>query len=898
MDWAKVQDLFDRASELPPAEVDAYLESACDDPKLRQTVRELLAEVDNRPDGFLGEIVTSHISRLTESYTVDRTGQKFGVYVIEKLIGRGGMGEVYVARRTDDEFEHRIALKIVRLGVAIDEILSRFRQERQILARLDHPNIVRLLDGGSTPDGLPYLAMDYVDGVPITDYCDGRNLDTKARCRLLIPVCDAAAHAHRHLIVHRDLKPANVLVTSDGVPKLLDFGIAKLLGTENDGNLTELRPLTPDYASPEQRSGAPITTATDVYQLGAILFRLVTGEKPDITATVKLPGDLENIVRRAMHTDPDRRYGSAQQLADDLQRYLDNRPILARPDSVAYQIRKWVQRSPVPAAVLALAVASTLIAAGVAYYQGRRAERRFEQVRSLATTFVFDFDTRIRDLPGALPARVFAVETAVRHLDSLSRESVGDQTLQLELAAAYGTIARIQGEPSAANIGRSEQALESLDKSIALAKTALDRDPGSAAALRIAAASLTTKGLIIAGRREFARSVQILNEALDFARRLEALPALTPADLGVIASANSRFADFTAVATPKPAVPYYRKALDLFDRATRQSGDKQFRVSSISSLIGLSRVSRDLGDPDEVIRNMETASAILEPIIRNEPANQTARRQLSVALTELSRSLGSPYFFHRNESARAIDVAHRIEALLDSTRPPSAAGAPLNFDGGLGRSLMLFEFASVHLLIDPAASAQHALAGIAITDELIARDPKHTNVRHHRTVLQDVLVAARLQMGQGALALPMARELRDTARQTLERNSKDLGAMDSWARRETTVGIALALMSQWPEAEAAMKSGIALGARFTAQDPEDLYFLRNYANSLDALGELQRFRGKRAEGQETHRLAIAQWEKWASLAAARTYPEVHIKDIRRRMDDPPGPAYVVRSQPW
>lgn len=294
MDWARVQELFDRASALPKEEVEAFLIRECPDEELIKTVMELLAEAESGHPEFLQELVEGNAADLAEEPAEDRAGQRFGVYEADREIGRGGMGEVYLAHRTDAEFEQRIALKVVRRGLAFGEMLARFRQERQILARLDHPNIVRLLDGGSTAEGVPYLAMDYVKGVPITAYCDSLELDVKARCKLMLPVCEAVAHAHRNLVVHRDLKPANILVTADGVPKLLDFGIAKLIDAGGNGSVTELRPLTPDYASPEQVSGAPVTTATDVYQLGAILFRLITGEKPGMASKVAIRGDRQH----------------------------------------------------------------------------------------------------------------------------------------------------------------------------------------------------------------------------------------------------------------------------------------------------------------------------------------------------------------------------------------------------------------------------------------------------------------------------------------------------------------------------------------------------------------------------------------------------------------------------
>ena len=244
----------------------------------------MLAESDAGASEFLQALVTQDSVALAAPALEDRAGETIGSYRIERELGRGGMGDVFLARRVDQEFDKLVAVKIVRRGPDLSEVLRRFRQERQILARLEHPNIARLLDGGSTADGLPYLVMEYVEGLPITEYCDSRGASIEDRCRSMLPVCDALLHAHRNLVVHRDLKPSNILVTSEGVPKLLDFGIAKLLEPEQaagDQTATVFhRPLTPDYASPEQLLGRPITTATDVYLLGGVLFQLLTGRKP------------------------------------------------------------------------------------------------------------------------------------------------------------------------------------------------------------------------------------------------------------------------------------------------------------------------------------------------------------------------------------------------------------------------------------------------------------------------------------------------------------------------------------------------------------------------------------------------------------------------------------------
>ncbi len=347
-------------------------------------------------------------------------GRRIGPYQILSEIGRGGMGAVYLAERADNQFQKQVAIKVVKRGMDSDAILRRFGNEQKILAQLDHPNIARLIDGGTTEDGLSYFIMDYVEGLPIDGYCDTHHLPTLDRLKLFRTVCSAVEHAHQHHVVHRDLKPNNILVTGDGVPRLLDFGIAKVLSPDEVSQTTgltgALRLMTPRYASPEQVRGEPVTPASDVYSLGVVLYELLSGhlpyrlrnhtpqeiervireeapEKPSaairrieevpgtdgmIRMTItpesvsetregepeklrrRLIGDLDNIVLMALRKEPERRYGSAAQLSEDISRHLEGRPVLARNDTLVYRSVKFIKRNE--AAVIALLVALIVIA--------------------------------------------------------------------------------------------------------------------------------------------------------------------------------------------------------------------------------------------------------------------------------------------------------------------------------------------------------------------------------------------------------------------------------------------------------------------------------------------------------------------------------------------------------
>lgn len=431
--WKKIKDIFHPAVDLPLVERRRFIDEHCEgDDELRDEVLALLAANEESPISFekSAHTVTEFVTGLEEE---DMVGRQIGAYRVEREIGRGGMGRVFLARRADDEFDKVVAIKLIKRGFDTDEIISRFKHERRILAALDHPYITRLFDGGTTEDGRPYLVMEYVEGLPLTRYCDEKRLSIDERLKLFLKVCEAVTYAHINLVVHRDLKPGNILITSDGNPKLLDFGVAKLL--MSDGIHTQrteemARAMTPCYASPEQIRNEKITIPSDVYSLGVILYELLTGSRPFrlrsmkaeemarviaevppmLPSTVitrgdgsigrseagaptrsqaiaqargttverlkrKLRGDLDNIILMAIRKEPDRRYVSSFRLAIDIQNYLAGLPVLARKDSVGYRAGKFVQRNKA-GVVAGVGIAASLIAGFVAVSrQAKRAQR-------------------------------------------------------------------------------------------------------------------------------------------------------------------------------------------------------------------------------------------------------------------------------------------------------------------------------------------------------------------------------------------------------------------------------------------------------------------------------------------------------------------------------------------
>lgn len=589
--WEKVKELFGSAVEVDPGKRSAFLREACGpDEALRAEVESLLvsyerteASEENPPASVGPEPVTETL-----------IGRRLGSYQVLHEIGHGGMAVVYAAVRADDEYRKRVAIKVVLPGLDSNDILLRFRNERQTLATLDHPNIVKLLDGGTTEQGLPYLVMEYIEGVPIDQYCESRRLSANERLQLYRVICGAVQYAHQNLVVHRDLKPSNILITGAGTPKLLDFGIAKLLNPDSAAQtlLTQpqMRPMTLDYASPEQFHGQPVTTSTDVYSLGVLLYQLLTGYLPydlhgrsplemeQIVSEVeperpstavrqieaitsrgrsmtagfaprsvsrsgeddseklsrRLRGDLDNIVLMALRKEPQRRYASVEQLSEDIRRHLEGLPVSARTPTLSYRSSKFIRRHKVGVAAVATVGAALLLGivlttheAQVARAERARAERRFQDVRQLANVLLFKLDGAVKDLPGATPARKLIVQEALKYLDGLAREASGDAALQGDLAEAYLRVGEVQHAGYRASLGDATGASESYRKAGSIAAALAGTQPNNLAAKRYLARSEQSIAGVLLVTGYAARAVDSLRRAITI---FAAVAAAEPGD--------------------------------------------------------------------------------------------------------------------------------------------------------------------------------------------------------------------------------------------------------------------------------------------------------------------------------------------------------------------------------
>jgi serine/threonine protein kinase len=474
----EVESLFHELAELPPDERLAHLDAEGIPAELRAEVESLL-EFDSVED-----LLTSHVAVCADQMLEAPRPLRCGPYRLVKPLGRGGMGAVYLAERVDGEVEQRVAIKLLRYGDAEPAFRDRFLRERQILAGLTHPGIARLLDAGHTADGQPYLVMEHVDGRPIDQHA--ATLPLAGRLRLFLRVCDAISYAHRQLILHRDLKPSNILVDQSGAPKVLDFGIARIL----DAAAEQTRPaetlLTPDYASPEQKASRPQGTPSDVYSLGAVLHTLLAGKPPAGQPPPGFPADLTCILRKALRPEPEERYPSVDAFADDIRAFVDLRPVRARSGNAWYRGRKLLRRYWAPVTAGALVFASLATGLWIANRERTIAQRRFQELRQLSTR-IFDFDRAIANLPGSAPARQQLVSVSLQYLERLGADARGDLDLALEVAAGYHSVAEVQGVPTELNLGRFQDAEASLQRAEVALAPVLAARPRSTPALFLGA---------------------------------------------------------------------------------------------------------------------------------------------------------------------------------------------------------------------------------------------------------------------------------------------------------------------------------------------------------------------------------------------------------------------------
>jgi len=630
-------------------------------------------------DSHSSTVLEKNISEVAQRALsqLEPEGLLCGPYRVGTLLGRGGMGTVYLAERVDGEISQEVAVKLLRPGADSPDLRQRFLLERQILARLSHPNIARLLDAGHREDGQPYLVMERVEGTTIDVYTAG--LGTRRKITLFLKVCDAVGYLHRNLVVHRDLKPANILVTDEGEPKLLDFGIAKMLDLRVHTTVTGLRMLTPDYASPEQVDGSPVTTATDIYSLGTVLYRLLTGTSPHYSASDSpgaralaisngnitppsklspaLKGDLEVILMKALRREPQERYATIEQFADDLENYLEYRPIRARKGDAWYRLRKFSRRYWLPVAAAAFAVGGLAAGILVANHARSTAQQRFDQVRHLANQ-MFAIDEEVRKTPGTVKARVLIVNTSLQYLQRLAGEAHDDPVLALELGNAYLRVARVQGVPVNSNLGDAVQADLSLQHAERLLHSALAARPSDRIAALRSAQTAHDRMILADFRGASTDSLAFARRASKFLEQYEAAGTFDPRDADPLAST------YINVGTRFASEELYDEALRLCRRGFEIAHAAGIENQAGASLMTVADVYRRKGDLDKALDVIRESVRILEP--RDGVTDRGRTKAYLNALSREGRILGEDDVVSMGRYQEAVVPLARAFAIAET----------------------------------------------------------------------------------------------------------------------------------------------------------------------------------------------------------------------------------------
>jgi len=688
--FLRIEAIFHEAFAAPREARAALIESRCGgDLELAAEVRLLLEASEAEERLAVSRRVEPGAGR--ESQTEAR---QIGPYLLDRLLGRGGMGAVYLAHRADGQFEQQVAIKLIDLPLATSVFQKRFRQERQILAGLQHPYIARLLDGGVTAAGDLYLVMEYVDGVPIHYFCLKHRLTARQRLELFLHVCEAVQFAHQNFVVHRDLKPDNILVAEDGTPRLLDFGTAKLLSSSEaapDSELTResYQSYTPQYASPEQVLGNPITTASDTYSLGVLLYLLLTGEPPyefkelttgemlrvvceeaprkpsqEAVSGKRLDPDLIAILEKALRKEPQQRYRTAEQLANDLRAYLEGQPVGARHGTLRYRTSKFAHRhwlGLASAAVLALTlfagVVGVLWQAKVADEQRRRAEARSADLRQLSNSLLSEFDEAIKEIPGSTGAQKLLVTRVLEHLDHMANDTQGDRQTQLDLIEAYSRLANIQGNDYDQNLGDPSGALVSIDKAVALAAPLAHRGFRDREALRALAFAQQSRSEILFGPGRTQEAIASMRKAVEIYDPMMATADASTALICDVASAYSVLGDelresgTASLADTSAVLAAYRKAIALDERALMIDPHFLRALRSLSINRGKIGGVELETDPALALKDYQAALQRIDTLPQAERENLSVRRMRAILQRKEASAL-----VQLGEYAKATDL--------------------------------------------------------------------------------------------------------------------------------------------------------------------------------------------------------------------------------------------------
>jgi serine/threonine protein kinase len=917
--WQLVKDTLARALEYSAEDArSAFLQDACaNDSALRREVQSLLDQSDQ--DDF--DLCADSVG-LTSAGTVpdSNEGRRVGAYELVRELGRGGMGTVWLARRADQQFEKLVAIKLLKRGTDTEEVLRRFESERRMLATLQHPNIASLFDGGTTDGGLPYFVMEYVVGVPVTTYCSENKLSVEQRLRLFVKICAAVQFAHQHLIVHRDLKPANILVTADCEPKLLDFGIAKLLADDRDSfqvTLFDHQRLTPAYASPEQVRGDPITTVSDIYSLGVILYELLSGknahrfstarpaptellrvvaqEEPlrpsaatsDVSIRRRLQGDLDNIVLKALRKDPERRYGGLGSFAEDIRRHLENLPVIARKDTFAYRAGKFLQRNKfgVAAAVLIMITAlvgfiSTIWKAHEARIERARAELRFDDVRTLASSLLSELNDEAAKLSGSTNLRSILVKRTLGYLDKVSQESARNLLLQRELANAYQKVGDIQGNTYFSNLGDLNGAIDSYRKCLAIREELSRLQPqNTETRLELALAHEGYADVLWGGDHlpetaENYRAAQVI---------LEELMRVDPASKQIrieLAQLYHKIGDlqgdseYSNLGDTAGAVESKRKALKLREELVKEEpSNKTLRDALSESYFNLGKMQRITGDLPSALKNYRNTLAVQKEFAAADPTSQLFRNHTMFVRRYMAMALQENGDIHeaRDNQRIVVQIAEQ-EAAADQK------------DNKAQRSLGVSYVGMADLLTksgDVGSGLDYYRKGIVVLERLLAATPGHAEVQRDLLVAYLGIGDAELTAGNQKEAIEYYSKAKPAAEALATADGHNTQARGDVAALHLSLAALAVARREFPSALENCRKAVTIREELSSASPTNALMRRDLALAYASLADAYKQRAlqgdmTRSESLDNFKAAREWYDKslaiWREMESKGTLP--------------------------
>jgi len=902
--WRVLSPFLDQVLCLPENERQAWLHSLrTQRPDLVDTLLQLL---ENHR-----ELSADHfLEQLPGDFESSLRGHSVGAYKLLNPIGHGGMGDVWLAERSDGRFEKRVAVKLMRFAVASSGA-ERFKREGRILAQLAHPNIAELLDAGVTSSGQPYLVLEHVQGQPITEVCDERKLTVEDRIRLFLDVLSAVARAHANLVVHRDIKPSNVLVSEQGQVKLLDFGIAKLLAEGSDSAVaTQLTKegagaLTPQFAAPEQILGATITSATDVYALGVLLYLLLTGQHPlgsgplspaelvkaildteplrpsDAILSAEsraiaelrgatpeklrrlLRGDLDTILGKMLKKNPAERYSAVGAVAEDLHRYLHLQPIAARPDTFTYRFAKFTRRNKLGLALAALVVIATLTALMAINREARRAEARFQQVRKLARTVLFDLNPEIENLSGSTTARELLVKTSLDYLDSLAKESGNDPSLQLELATAYAKIGNVQGNAKYSNLGHPEAALKSYGKSVAIARK-VGQSPEALELLANTYSEVGSVQVMQLGLRTEGR------ENLRLATRIaDSLPKLTGKpyyQLRVLA--YGYLGDIDGLFDPVRAAEPLRHALDLSTEWSHVEAGPEPRMFAALFTREKGDIFWGTGDLPQARETFLQALAMFKDAIAEDPANADWDRERLVIMERLGLVSGEPDYFNLGDRPAAVEWLQKYVSECEQRVAADSRDQRARFD--LSQSLA--ELAGAYRDADPPRAAKLYERSFSVGNSALQTDPDADALTWQS--FARIWFSMNLQrLGKKQRALSELTSAMTVAQRLVDRDHTSIPAREVLGVALYTQARQLLFLGDAAGAEKDLQQSEQVLSDLHKEFPNTLLFFRDLADCYQAKGDLAAHRSDWQIAKLQYEKSANLWEHWTDVGQSTSYDQ-------------------------